>query len=214
MKLFSLPHSPYATRVRTLVRKAELDIEICSPPETPRTPEFVDHFPMGKMPVLELDDGSQLPDSWVIMRYLDEVACDSAYSPGGALARAHMELLARYADTYLAPGGLFPLFKRVGQGADEGDAAEDIAALDAELARLDRVLTMLPSFADRPMHMGDMALVPHIDFVLMLAPMFGVNDPLAAHPRVAQGHAWTQVDSAVAESSAEMRAAVAAFFGA
>lgn len=213
MKLYSLSHSPYATRVRTLVRKAGLDIEICPPPETLRTPEFVAHFPMGKMPVLELDDGGQLPDSWVIMRYLDEVACASAYTPNDALGRAHMELLLRYADTYLAPGGLFPLFKRVGQGAEEGDVAEDLAGLEAELARFERLLSMLPPIAERALHLGDMALVPHMDFVLMLAPMFGVSEPLSAHPRVAQWYAWVQADPAVAESTEEMRAAVATFFG-
>lgn len=212
MKLYSLPHSPYATRVRTLLRKASLDIEICAPEEALRTAEFVEHFPMGKIPVLELDDGSQLPDSWAIMRYLDEVLCAGTCSPDDALGRAHMEVLLRYADTYLAPGGLFPLFKRIGQ-PDAGDPGDDLVALDAELARLERVLAMQPPFTDRALHMGDMALVPHLDFVLMLAPMFGVAEPLANYPGVQAWFDWTQRDAAVAESSAEMRAAVAALFG-
>ncbi|MEH6586075.1 MAG: glutathione S-transferase family protein [Halioglobus sp.] len=213
MKLYSLPHSPYATRVRTLIRKGELDIEICHPPEALRTPEFVQHFPMGKIPVLELDDASQLPDSWVIMEYLDAVACAGAYTPGQAKERAHMQILARYADTYLSPGGLFPLFKLVGQTDKGADTNEALAALNAELARLERILATQPSFQQRDIHLGDMALVPHLDFVLLLGPMFGEPEPLSAYPLVKQWYDWAVQDSAVAESSKEMCDAVAKLFG-
>ena len=186
MKLYNLDHSPYATRVRMQIYKKGLDIAIEPPPEALGSDAFLSRFPMGKIPVLELDDGSQLPDSWAIMRYLDEVLCAGTCSPDDALGRAHMEVLLRYADTYLAPGGLFPLFKRIGQ-PDAGDPGDDLVALDAELARLERVLAMQPPFTDRALHMGDMALVPHLDFVLMLAPMFGVAEPLANYPGV---QAW------------------------
>lgn len=213
MKLYSLPHSPYATRVRTLIRKAGLDIEICHPPEALRTTEFVDHFPMGKIPVLELDDGSQLPDSWVIMEYLDQAHCQGAHSPQQPLERAHMEVMARYADTYLSPGGLFPLFKLVGQVQSGVDATEELAGLNAELARLERILAMLPAFDAREVHLADMGLVPHMDFVLLLGPMFGQPEPLDGYPLVRRWYDWAMRDGAVAESSREMREAVAALFG-
>ena len=73
MKLYNLDHSPYATRVRMQIHKKGLEIAIEPPPDALGTPEFLARFPMGKIPVLELDDGSQLPDSWVIMDYLEEV---------------------------------------------------------------------------------------------------------------------------------------------
>ena len=66
MKLYNLDHSPYASRVRTQIRKKGLDIEFAAPPVELRTPEFNQRFPMGKIPVLELDDGSQVPDSWSV----------------------------------------------------------------------------------------------------------------------------------------------------
>ena len=66
--------------------------------------------------------------------------------PEEAIPRAQMQLLARYADTYLSPGGLFPLFQRVGK---PGDAEQELAGLDAELARLQRLLDFLPDFRQR-----------------------------------------------------------------
>jgi glutathione S-transferase len=213
MKLYSLAHSPYATRVRTLIAKAALDIEICHPEEALRTPEFVDHFPMGKIPVLELADGSQLPDSWVIMEYLNETACGGSNSPENPLERAQMQMFARYADTYLSPGGLFGLFKLVGQGGGAHSAEEELAALHAELARLERILTVLPDFRERAIHLGDMALVPHMDFVLLLGPLFGEPAPLSKYPMSEGWFNWAKEDPAVAESSSEMCDAVAKLFG-
>lgn len=214
MKLYSLNHSPYATRVRTVIRKKALDVQIVAPTEALRTEEFVAHFPMGKIPVLELDDGSQLPDSWVIMEYLDATGGGLALTPDTTLERAHMQLLARYADTYLSPGGLFPLFNVVVQGRVAEGAEAEMASLDAELARFERLLGMLPDFADRKLNLGDIALVPHLDFVQMLTPLFGNSDPLASYPGVAAWHQWVLEDEAVAESSREMAEATAAFFSA
>lgn len=214
MKLYNLNHSPYATRVRTVIRKKGLGIEISAPAEALRSEEFIAHFPLGKIPVLELDDGSQLPDSWVIMEYLDVLGDGPALSPQGSLERAHMQLLARCADTYLGPGGLFPLFNLVTQGRVGEGAEQELAALDDELARLERLLNMLPAFESREINLGDIALVPHLDFVMMLTPLFGSATPLADYPRVAEWLQWVKSDAAVAHSSGEMAEAVAGFFAA
>ena len=212
MKLYNLNHSPYATRVRALIRKRGLGVEITPPPEALRTEAFVARFPMGKIPVLELDDGSQLPDSWVIMEYLDAVGEGPALSPDTHLERAHMQLLARYADTYLSPGGLFPLFNVVLQGRAADGAEAEMSSLSAELARFERLLGMLPDFESRTLNLGDIALVPHLDFVQMLTSLFGNAEPLAPYPRAAAWHQWALSDAAVAASSREMIEAAAAFF--
>ena len=146
MKLYNLDHSPYATRVRVQIRKKELDVAIEAPPVALGSPEFIQRFPLGKIPVLELDDGSQLPDSWVIMEYLEDVMPALPLRPQGARACAHMQLLARYTDTYLGPGALFPLFARVSRPGGTEGAGEQLAALETELARLERLLEFLPDF--------------------------------------------------------------------
>ena len=87
-----------------------------------------------------------------------------------------------------------------------------IAALETELARLERLLEFLPDFRERQLHLGDITLAPSIDYVLLLAPMFGRENLLADYPRVGAWWEWVCADPAVAAGSAEMRKAVAAFF--
>lgn len=213
MKLYNLDHSPFATRVRVQIYKKELDIDLEPPPEALRSEAFMERFPLGKIPVLELDDGSHLSDSWVIMEYLEDVMPATALRPDGARACAHMNSLARYTDTCLGPGALTPLFALVSvPGGTEG-ADEQLAALDAELARLERLLAYLPDFRGRGLHLGDIALAPSIDYVLLLGPIFGRPNPLQEYPLVTAWWEWVSSDAAVAAGSKEMRTAVQAFFG-
>lgn len=116
--------------------KKDLPVAI-EPPPAPapaRTPQFLARFPLGKIPVLELNDGSHLPDSWVIMEYLEDVMPAVSLRPEGARANAQMQLLARYADTCLGPAALFPLFSRVQTPGGTSDAADALAPLDGEPA--------------------------------------------------------------------------------
>ena len=84
---------------------------------------------------------------------------------------------------------------------------------DLELARLERLLNQLPSCEQRELHLGDIALVTHMEYALLLAPMFGVEHALAAYPRVTQWWAWVKGDGAVATGLDEMLTAANAFFG-
>ena len=213
MKLYNLDHSPYATRVRMQIHRKGLDIAIEAPPLALGTTEFMARYPLGKIPVLELDDGSHLPDSWVIMEYLEDVTPAVSLCPEGATSRAHMQLLARYADTYLGPSALFPLFSLITSGAGTEGAETQTAALDQELARLERLLQYLPDFEQRALHLGDIALAPHMEYVQLLAPMFGIEQPLQNYPRAAAWQEWVRSDEGVARGAGEMLTAVRAFFG-
>ncbi|KUM05660.1 glutathione S-transferase [Chromobacterium subtsugae] len=71
MKLIASLTSPYARKVRIVLAEKKIDCPLEE--ETPwsadsRVPEY---NPLGKVPVLELDDGSTLYDSRVIVEYLD-----------------------------------------------------------------------------------------------------------------------------------------------
>jgi glutathione S-transferase len=71
MKLYYSKNSPYARKVRVVAAEKRIDIEMelvdLSDPNCP-----VSQFnPLGKVPVLVLDDGESLYDSRVIAEYLD-----------------------------------------------------------------------------------------------------------------------------------------------
>ena len=69
MKLYTLDHSPYSTRVRAQVRHKNLPIEFVCPREL-RNEALKTTFPLGQLPVLQLDDGELLAESTVILNYL------------------------------------------------------------------------------------------------------------------------------------------------
>jgi len=81
LKLITSPASPYARKV--LVVLAEKKIECQHVEQSPWTADNPVHAysPLGKVPVLVLDDGTALYDSRVIVEYLDNVSPVSRLIP-------------------------------------------------------------------------------------------------------------------------------------
>ena len=214
MKLFNLDHSPYATRVRIQASYKGVELALEPPPVALRTVEFGERFPMAKIPVLQLDTGEEIGDSWAIMEYLEDVVPQPGLRPVEAVPHAHMNQIMRCSDTAFGPAGLFPLFRRVGMPDGIQGAAQDLEAMAVEMARLERLLLSLPDCRKRPLHLGDIALAPSIAYWLALAPRFDVAAPLAEFAAVATWWEWVNGHGAVADGLEEMLAAAAAFLGA
>jgi glutathione S-transferase len=82
MKLFGTPGSPFVRKVRIVLEEKRIPHEyIIERPSAPgsRVPQF---NPLGKIPVLVLDDGRTLYDSPVIVEYLDGVSGEPKLIPG------------------------------------------------------------------------------------------------------------------------------------
>ncbi|AOS98274.1 Glutathione S-transferase [Microbulbifer aggregans] len=214
MKLYSLPHSPYAARVRIQARMDALPLEVLPPPVPLRTEAFLERFPLGKVPVLELESGDTIAESWAIMEYLAETAPAgrSALLPATALERAQMRMLGRYADFHLAANALFPLFRAaMGIGQEDADGiAEGIAeSLRAELMKGERLISDFGS--DRQLTLGDIALAPTMLYLQELAPVAGVKKPLEDFPALGAWWSWINRSAAVSETLQEVRTAYHAF---
>src|SRR5688572_18704783 len=70
----------------------------------PAARQFRDVNPTGRIPVLVLDDGRVIPESSVIIEFLEEQFADArALLPTNPHERAKSRLLARVADLYLMP---------------------------------------------------------------------------------------------------------------
>ena len=196
MKLYDLSFSPYSSRVRIVIRAKGLPVEVCPPPVALRTEDFKTRFPMGKIPLLELDDGTCLPESWVIMEYLEDIYPQSPLRPSDSLACAQMRVLNRLADVHLGPA-LFPLFGLLMQAdPDKQKIAAQLQAVEQELRKTARVLDdMLPLDA-RPMNLGDISLVTTVYFVDAILPLFGSAMPLQPHaPLLKWWHAMRDVSA-------------------
>jgi glutathione S-transferase len=81
MKLIASQTSPYARKVRIALAEKKIECDLVE--ESPWTPEtsVPTYNPLGKVPVLVLDDGTTLFDSRVIVEYLDTVSPVSRLIP-------------------------------------------------------------------------------------------------------------------------------------
>jgi glutathione S-transferase len=76
MKLYGTETSPYVRKARILIKEKELPCEWVREAPGDVGARFAELNPLGKVPVLELDDGNALFDSPVIVEYLDRLQGD------------------------------------------------------------------------------------------------------------------------------------------
>lgn len=81
LKLISSPTSPYARKVRVALAEKKIEYQtVVGSPWEPGNPVHA-WSPLGKVPVLVLDDGTQIYDSRVIVEYIDTVSPVSRLIP-------------------------------------------------------------------------------------------------------------------------------------
>ena len=74
MKLIASLTSPYARKVRVVLAEKHIDYELTVDIPWNEDSHVPDYNPLGKIPVLLLDDGTALYDSRVIVEYLDNIS--------------------------------------------------------------------------------------------------------------------------------------------
>lgn len=81
MKLIASLTSPYARKVRIVLAEKKIDCPLQLDIPWESTSTVADFNPLGKVPVLLMDDGSSLYDSRVIVEYLDAISPVSRLLP-------------------------------------------------------------------------------------------------------------------------------------
>jgi glutathione S-transferase len=148
MKLYYSPLSVYSAKPRIAMFEKAIEHETCLVNWTPATgwikPEELPRLnPKAQIPVL-VDGEAVIPDSTIILEYLEERAPRTALYPIGAAERARCRILEDLGDTLLAPN-LGVLIREVLLKPDSSTRDRDaVAQTKAELARqyqrLDREL--------------------------------------------------------------------------
>jgi glutathione S-transferase len=183
MRLLVTTASPYARKTRAAVIELGLDerVEIVRVPiRLPQQakPEVEAANPLGKIPVLVLDDGRPIADSPVIVAYLDALAGGGLIPRGEDKWRALT--LEALADGCMDAGVVLRLEQL--KPAERQDAAE-VAAYQAKIARtLDRIEAD-PHWLDGRFDVGQLALACAIEWMIFREL---VPDPLAGRPRLAE----------------------------
>jgi len=98
LKLIATTTSPYGRKVRIALAEKKFEYQFSQ--VSPWTPDNPVHAwnPLGKVPVLVLDDGTPLYDSRVIVEYLDTVAPGSKLIPVPSRQRIVVRRLEALAD--------------------------------------------------------------------------------------------------------------------
>ncbi len=98
MKLYDLPPSPNARRVRIFVAEKGMEIPTVAMDMMKgenRQADYLAKNSLGKMPVLELDDGTCIAESGAICRYLEEIHPEPVLMGSTAVERAQVEMWNR-----------------------------------------------------------------------------------------------------------------------
>jgi len=98
LKLYDLKGGMNPRRVRIFLAEKGVEIPIQMVDMTKgenSTPEFLAMNPMGKLPVLELDDGTFITESVAICRYIESLHPEPNMFGSGALETAHVEMWTR-----------------------------------------------------------------------------------------------------------------------
>ena len=150
MILYDAARCPYCARVRIVLEDKGLAYEPVEIDLDDRPAWIYEKNPLGRVPVLEEDGGLVLPESVVIMEYLDERLPEPRlgppYPPGRGLGRLLVaQFDARLGDAYYA-------LRRGEQGAHE--------ALGRRLAALDGLLEERPFLSGHEYGLADAAYFP------------------------------------------------------
>lgn len=202
MHLISLPVSPFAARVRLAIHAKALDVEIAPPPAGwPNNRQFRDISPMGRVPVLILEDGEAIWESAVILEFLeDHFPSTRPLLPNDALVRARARLLVRHADLYLMP----PMVA-LAQPHQEPAASRQVERLIEGLSVLADLIDGGPYAVDDRLTIADCALAPALFAARITGDRLGV-DLIAGTSRVESYMAVVRQDPHVDRVLGEMEA--------
>jgi len=186
MKLYSDQVSPFAARVRLSLMYKGLEFEdLGLPVGGLKGEEYLRINPMGRIPVMVLDDQTVIPESETILDYLEDSYPQPALRLANAARNAAMRTVIRVLDNYVSPP-LIRLFSHL----DPHKRVAVLANVECEKLRdglgyLDRYVDDAPYAVDGRLTLADCCLLPSLWLCNIIAPQFGIDQPLVVTPRLA-----------------------------
>jgi glutathione S-transferase len=159
--LYDAARCPYCARVRIVLAEKQIEVETVEIDLRDRPAWLYEKNPTGRVPVLEEEDGRPLPESAVIMEFLEERYPEPALLPPDPGDRAFVRLLIHRDEELTDP---YYALRRGEEGGPE--------QLDAALRELDRSLAGRPFLGGAEYGLADIAFVP---WILRARDMLGVD---------------------------------------
>jgi glutathione S-transferase len=151
LTLYDAARCPYCARVRIVLAEKSISYETVAVDLDARPRWIYDLNPSGRVPVLD-DDGRVLPESRVIMEYLEDRFPEPPLLPDDPMGRARVRLLIeRFGETI---GDAYYALRRDRSSPSAGND------LDGALDHLDHLLTQQPFLSGAEYGLADCAYVP------------------------------------------------------
>ena len=184
MKLYTGDLSPYSAKVRMQIYAMGItDIAFELPTEF-FLGRMKDVSPIGRIPVLETDDGI-IPESEVIAEYLDDLYPDRSLAGATPRIRADVRLLSRIADIYLM-NNIFMVLPQINRKT-RVDAIRDllIGQVVRGMGALEQHIGVGDFAVGDRLTRADCSLVPALFLCEHTVPRLDVDNPILATEKVA-----------------------------
>jgi glutathione S-transferase len=191
MKLYTADLSPYSAIVRMQIYAKGITDIVFELPEHWGMPKFRERFPIGRVPVLDID-GDMMPESEVIAEYLEAIYPKPSLLGVTPRASAHIRMLARLGDIYIINSTLMlarhtgALSRRTPATAGSDSVSDRLAGeVVRNLKALDKFIAPDGFACCGRITLADCALVPGLFLVEKVLPAVGVETPIPAIANVA-----------------------------
>lgn len=211
MKVYNSAISPFGARVVIAARAKGIKLETLTlPPEWRTSAEIRAVNPIAKIPILIGEDGTALPESETILRYIEDRFPEPTLLPATAVHRAQMNLLIRITDLYVSTP-MIRLFPHLSAATRDARVVED------EVAHWRAGLANLAHFMARPLDrpaggltLADCVMAPTFHLCGLVARVLGLGDLLAPHGVISDYYRQMEAHPVVGPVLAELTAAQAA----
>jgi glutathione S-transferase len=185
VKLYYFPIAPNPTKVLVYLAEKGIELEkvrVNLRDGEQRTPEHLARNPQGKLPVLELENGSFLTESLPIIEYLEELHPEPVLVGSTPEERARVRNIERLVDTgVLMPGAraVHATNSPLGLPASPAVAKPALETVESTLVQVDGILADASVLAGDHVSIADCTLWAALQFM----GFFGI-DADAGHPTV------------------------------
>ena len=184
MKLYTGDLSPYSAKVRMQIYAMGItDIEFELPTSFFRG-KLSEVSPIGRIPVLQLEDGI-IPESEVIAEYLDDIYPDRSLLGDTPRVRADVRVISRIADTYLM-NNIFMVIPQINRET-RVDAIRDllVGQINRGMGALEGHIGSGDFAVGDSLTRADCTLVPALWLCEETVPRLDVDNPILATEKVA-----------------------------
>ncbi|MEX6723180.1 glutathione S-transferase family protein [Parapedomonas caeni] len=193
--------SPFVMRVVLAARAKGLSLPVHEPEGGLKSAGFLKLNPIGKMPTL-VDGDFALPESEIIVQYLDEMHPRPSILPDDPRDRARSRLISRLVDVYVVPQ-LAPVFQ--GKPVDREGFAAALGYIEHYLSATG------PHALGADFTLADCALMPVLFFTDALNARGHTAELVAGHPKLAAYWDRAKLSETGLRMNREMAAALEAF---